>query len=108
MLVELSGNEQTIVDPKDAAQSVGLRYVSDARPGIRRRKSGKGFLYTRVDGSRLSEPVVAPEIIASLQRIEPFHHIGHVDCLCVGVHESSRFGPFAWADRSAKYIGGKS
>jgi hypothetical protein len=25
------------------------------RPGIRRRKSGKGFSYTRVDGSRLSE-----------------------------------------------------
>ena len=64
MLVESSGNEQTIVDPKDAAQSVGLRYVSDARPGIRRRKSGKGFLYTRVDGSRLSEPDVLRRIKA--------------------------------------------
>ena len=29
-MVESSDNEQTIVDPKDAAQSVGLRYVSDA------------------------------------------------------------------------------
>ena len=64
MLVESSDNEQTIVDPKDAAQSVGLRYVSDARPGIRRRKSGKGFLYTRVDGSRLSEPDVLRRIKA--------------------------------------------
>ena len=64
LLVESSDNEQTIVDPKDAAQSVGLRYVSDARPGIRRRKSGKGFLYTRVDGSRLSEPDVLRRIKA--------------------------------------------
>ena len=64
MLVELSDNEQKIVDPKDAAQSVGLRYVSDARPGIRRRKSGKGFRYTRVDGSRLSEPDVLRRIKA--------------------------------------------
>ena len=46
---------QTIVDPKDAAESAGLRYVSDHRPGIRRRKSGKGFTYTRADGSRLTE-----------------------------------------------------
>ena len=44
---------QTIVDPKDAAESAGLRYVSDARPGIGRRKSGKGFSYNRADGSKL-------------------------------------------------------
>ena len=43
---------------------MGLRYVSDARPGIRRRKSGKGFLYTRVDGSRLSQPDVLRRIKA--------------------------------------------
>ena len=49
-------NEQTVVDPKDSAQSVGLRYVSDDRPGIRRRKSGMRFFYVRVDGSKLSEP----------------------------------------------------
>ena len=36
---------QTIVDPRDAAESAGLRYVSDERPGIRRRKSGKGYSY---------------------------------------------------------------
>ena len=57
-------NEQTIVDPKDAAQSVGLRYVSDARPGIRRKKAGNGFTYTRVDGSRLAEPEVLGRIKA--------------------------------------------
>ena len=47
--------EQAIVDPKDAAESAGLRYVSDGKPGIRRRRSGKGFCYTRADGSRLAE-----------------------------------------------------
>ena len=34
---------ETIVDPRDAAESAGLRYVSDARPGIRRKKAGTGF-----------------------------------------------------------------
>jgi DNA topoisomerase-1 len=47
---------QTIVDPKDAAKSVGLRYVSDDRPGIRRKKSGKGFGYVGPDGTKLSDP----------------------------------------------------
>jgi hypothetical protein len=35
MLADSSGSAQAIVDPKDAAESAGLRYVSDARPGIR-------------------------------------------------------------------------
>jgi len=40
---------QTILDPKDAAKAADLRYVSDERPGIRRKKSGKGFIYLRPD-----------------------------------------------------------
>jgi DNA topoisomerase-1 len=47
---------QTIVDPRDAAESAGLRYVSDERPGIRRRKSGKGYSYLAPDGNKLSDP----------------------------------------------------
>jgi DNA topoisomerase I len=46
---------QTIVDPKDAAESAGLRYVSADRLGIRREKSGKGFTYVRPDGTKLSD-----------------------------------------------------
>ena len=42
-LFESAADVQTIVDPKEAAESAGLRYVSDTRPGIRRRKSGKGL-----------------------------------------------------------------
>jgi DNA topoisomerase I len=56
--------EPAVVDPKDAADSVGLRYVSDARPGIQRRKSGTGFFYLRADGSKLSEPNVLRRIRA--------------------------------------------
>jgi DNA topoisomerase I len=63
-LFDSANDVQTIVDPKDAAESAGLRYLSDARPGIRRRKSGKGFTYTRPDGSRLTETQVLRRIKA--------------------------------------------
>jgi DNA topoisomerase I len=53
---------ETVVDPKDAARSAGLRYVSDVRPGIRRRRAGKGFSYTLADGSRLGETEVLRRI----------------------------------------------
>ncbi|MGY2908785.1 DNA topoisomerase IB [Bradyrhizobium sp. URHC0002] len=55
MLVDSSDAAQVIVDPRDAAESVGLRHVADDRPGIHRKKSGSGFTYTRPDGSRLTE-----------------------------------------------------
>ena len=55
MLVESSDTAQAVVDPRDAAESAGLRYVSDDRPGIRRKKAGSSFSYTRADGSRLTE-----------------------------------------------------
>jgi DNA topoisomerase-1 len=47
---------QVIVDPKDDAETAGLRYVSDNRPGIGRRVSGKGFAYVRPEGGTLSDP----------------------------------------------------
>ena len=54
----------TIVDPRDAAESAGLRYVSDGRPGIRRKKAGTGFSYARADGSKLTEKDVLKRIKA--------------------------------------------
>jgi DNA topoisomerase-1 len=62
VLLEASDNVDTIVDPKDAAEFAGLRYVSDNRPGIRRKKAGTGFSYTRADGSKLSEKDVLKRI----------------------------------------------
>ena len=63
-MLESAAEAQTVVDPQDAAESVGLRYISDDRPGIRRRRSGKGFAYTRPDGATLSDPHVLKRIKA--------------------------------------------
>ena len=52
MLLDSAEDVQTIVDPRDAAESAGLRYVSDERPGIRRKRSGNGFTYLRPDGTQ--------------------------------------------------------
>ena len=41
--------------PSEAATAAGLHYVSDATPGIRRRKSGKSFVYARPDGRPLRD-----------------------------------------------------
>ena len=45
-----------ICDPVEAAAEAGLRYVSDEQPGIRRRKRGSGFGYTKPDGSVITDP----------------------------------------------------
>ena len=41
-------------DPESHAEEAGLRYVSDAKPGIRRRRAGKGFVYIHPGGRRLT------------------------------------------------------
>ena len=38
------------LDPLGSAKAAGLRYTTDARPGIRRKKNGSGFVYTGADG----------------------------------------------------------
>ena len=50
------------VDPAEAAVTAGLRYVTDSRPGIRRRRSGKGFTYVGPDGKPVRDA-------ATLERI---------------------------------------
>ncbi len=40
-----------ITDPVEAAKAAGLRYVSDARPGIHRHRHGKHFRYAAPDGT---------------------------------------------------------
>ncbi|MEO6036262.1 MAG: DNA topoisomerase IB, partial [Verrucomicrobiota bacterium] len=44
-----------ITDPKKSAKVVGLRYVSDAGPGIRRKKVGKSFRFINPNGKDLSD-----------------------------------------------------
>jgi DNA topoisomerase-1 len=55
-LFDHAADSPSIVDPKGAAESAGLRYFTDDRPGIRRKKSGRGFVYLRPDGTRISDP----------------------------------------------------
>lgn len=44
-----------IIDPEDAAESVGLVYVNDDMPGITRKRSGKGFSYRGPDGKAIKD-----------------------------------------------------
>jgi DNA topoisomerase-1 len=64
MLLEEDSNQEVenVVDPKEAAESAGLRYVSDARPGIRRKRAGKGFSYVGVDGKPVKDEKVLERI----------------------------------------------
>lgn len=53
---------ENIADPRDAAETAGLVYVSDEVPGIRRRRAGKGFAYFRPGGDKVDDK-------ATLERI---------------------------------------
>src|SRR5829696_6572183 len=41
---------QLVTDPVESAKAAGLRYVTDAKPGIKRLRSGKSFRYVDADG----------------------------------------------------------
>ena len=43
------------LDPADAAQEAGLRYTSDDRPGLRRRRAGRGFAYVDTEGRTITD-----------------------------------------------------
>jgi DNA topoisomerase I len=41
--------------PVESAKAAGLRYVTDAKPGIKRKRSGTGFRYVGLDGKPLRD-----------------------------------------------------
>ena len=43
-------------DTLEAAEAAGLRYVTDAEPGIARRRAGRGFAYRGPDGKPVRNP----------------------------------------------------
>lgn len=45
-----------ISDPAESARAARLRYVTDQIPGIRRRRSGKGFVYVTPDSKITRDP----------------------------------------------------
>ncbi|HWQ34679.1 MAG TPA: DNA topoisomerase IB [Blastocatellia bacterium] len=61
-------NQETpavVAAAKEAARAAGLRYVSDAGPGIRRRRTGKGFSYLGADG----KPVRDSETLSRIRSL---------------------------------------
>lgn len=46
---------EEVLDPVESAKTAGLRYVSDEQPGIRRRRSGRGFTYAGRDGTTIRD-----------------------------------------------------
>lgn len=53
---------EIVTDPVESAKAAGLRYVSDATPGIRRKRQGKGFRYVGPDGRPMRDPEVMRRI----------------------------------------------
>lgn len=51
-----------VVDPRDAAESAGLSYVSDEEPGIARHKAGKGWFFRMPDGRKVTDKQVLARI----------------------------------------------
>ena len=45
----------TSPDARAVARAAGLRYATDARPGITRRRSGRGFSYRDADGATIKD-----------------------------------------------------
>ena len=46
----------------ESAREAGLRYVSDEMPGVRRRRSGRGFVYTDPEGRRIRDRAILRRI----------------------------------------------
>jgi DNA topoisomerase-1 len=56
---------EIITDPVESAKAAGLRYVSDAKPGIRRKRAGTGFSYIGPD----NKPVRDSETLARIKSL---------------------------------------
>jgi DNA topoisomerase-1 len=52
------------IDPVESASAAGLRYVTDDRPGLRRKRAGKAFSYFGPDGERIGDAAVIQRVKA--------------------------------------------
>lgn len=55
-------NLELLTDPVQSSRMAGLRYVSDTRPGITRKKWGKHFRYFHADGTAVKDKAVLARI----------------------------------------------
>lgn len=56
-------------DSVESAKAAGLRYVTDTGPGIRRKRSGKGFRYIGIKGDPVHDPAALKRIQCDVERI---------------------------------------
>jgi DNA topoisomerase-1 len=56
------GSAVAVLEPEDAADAAGLRYVRDDRPGIRRLGTGQRFHYVRPGGARVRDAATLARI----------------------------------------------
>jgi DNA topoisomerase I len=49
-------------DPTQAAKAAGLRYATDKRPGIQRKRAGKAFRYIALDGQTIRDQEILARI----------------------------------------------
>jgi DNA topoisomerase-1 len=57
-----SPDQEAPADPRAAARDAGLRYTTDARPGVTRRRSGTGFSYRDPEGRTIGDREVIGRI----------------------------------------------
>src|SRR5262245_34744393 len=53
-----------VIEPRESAQAAGLRYVTDAMPGIRRCRIGQSFRYLSDTGQPIHDQTVLRRITA--------------------------------------------
>lgn len=56
MMADNTATGSGVTDAANSAKQVSLNYVSDAEPGIRRRRRGKRFTYQHPDGRPIRDP----------------------------------------------------
>jgi DNA topoisomerase-1 len=61
-LLEQMQRREAVTDPAQSAKEAGLRYVSDAEPGILRKTRGKGFRYIGIDEAAVRDAEVLARI----------------------------------------------
>jgi DNA topoisomerase I len=59
---ETETEASAVIDPRDAAESAGLVYVSDEKPGIRRETAGEGFSYRDAKGQPVRDETTLERI----------------------------------------------
>ena len=62
MRATVSHARGTTTPAVESAQAAGLRYTTDAKPGLRRVRKGKGFVYVTSDGKAVRDAVILERI----------------------------------------------